>query len=204
MLSALGMARKSIMKVIALLPLIAAAQFCLGASDAAELLRGPWSEPIRGLRARLAVAPGEVRPDGRRWTPVFLEFENAAYGIKEIFYQTQNLRPQLLDGSGQPPPPITFGGSRPSLRDVWLVLPGHEATLKFRISIGGAALGTRDAGTAIGLDAGSADIWFVPDASDKEYWLSATFTAKPPRKHPDFWEGTLTLPAVRVPTKTKQ
>jgi hypothetical protein len=130
-----------------------------------------------------------------------LEFENVAGGVKEIYYATQFLRPELLDGTGKPPPPVGSAGSRPSLRDVWLTLPGRDSTLKFRVSIGGAALAAKGDGLALALDSAGIDIWFLPASSREEFFLSATLSSKPPKRTNSYsaWEGTLKLPKVQIP-----
>jgi hypothetical protein len=192
------------MKYIAFLVLVIWSQCCFAGDETNSMSVGAWSEAVGGVRARFLVErDSKLRPDGRHWAIVYLEFQNVSGGVEEIYYATQFLRPEVLDAKGNPPRPVGSAGSRPSLRDVWLVLPGRDATLRFRVSIGGAALQTKEDGLAMGLDSCGIDIWFLPASSSETFFLSATFSSKPPKRVDGYsgWEGTLKIPKVEIPRK---
>jgi hypothetical protein len=189
-------------KQIALLALVVASQCCFAGTETNSLSVGAWSEAVGGVRARFLIdRESRLLRDGHHWATVYLEFENVGGDVKEIFYATHFFRPEVLDAKGNPPPPVSAAGSNPGLRDVWLTLPGRNSTLRFRVSIPGAALETKADGLALGLDSAGIDIWFLPASSGEDFFLSATFKSKPPKRTDGWtgWEGTLKIPKVQIP-----
>jgi hypothetical protein len=164
---------------------------------------GEWSEVTNGLRGRLLFAEGAVLKYGVKMGEVYLELENVSErGTIYVYYAATKspIQCELSDSEGKnikglPGVPSDFMPSA-----CWLALP-HDSALRFSTRVGPSiAPGHPCLFICVGLEGGA---WEIPLTATNNYYLSGTFTVSAPTNEtsPRIWEGTLKLPAVRVPVK---
>lgn len=188
-------------------------------------VEGEWSESVNRLRARLLF--GEV-PNGAgvRMGVVYLELQNLLVD-RTLYYvfvppssgerrgpngaldafpleaSLPSVRLEVRDKQGKKRELASSGGYRGRVPHDprWLFLP-MGSTLRFPISLGGYGWPNNTElgfGIGIGRDAS----WVIPKGADPDdYYLAGTFTIRPPAEHEGHvgvWEGTLTLPAIKLP-----
>jgi hypothetical protein len=176
-----------------------------------------WSQPVKGLRARLFISPSRD-PDFDYSYQVYLQFENVgvvgSLGTireeKTFQYSEMGLALDVTDASGQKLPLKVLGifdGMIPS----WNLCLPWGGNLTFPIGyISGR--GKEHLGITPFL------AWDLPAAGSGSYFLSGTFSfaikkwavphvpagMRPPLRDSDIrlnWEGTLVLPPIEVPAR---
>jgi len=95
---------------------------------------------------------------------------------------------------------IAFSGATPNSE--WVMLPA-DGTIRLRASPFGIG---KDKSRAICPHLGK--LWFIGDDDPNDYFLSATFTITPPTDAIEqngvrVWLGTINLPTMRIPSKTR-
>ncbi len=175
-------------------------QCCFAVTANDKVVAGEWSESVNGLRGRLLFGE-DVPSNDARVGVVYLELQNisAAGNNIQVFYDAaHSLLFELRDPDGKlrKSDGLGFRGFIPS--PCWLVLP-KDSTLKFRVNLDGYGT-AKDEGLLLGLPG---EAWIIPSSETNNFFLSATFTVNPPKEHDRaiIWEGTLRLPAVRIPSK---
>jgi hypothetical protein len=168
----------------------------LAGAQSGPLAVGEWSEPVNGLRGRLLLAQGKLLADGKTRESVAyldLHYRPEAVGGPLNVHVDPNLRVELRDQKGRPVPMAAMAGSGGRPGKVWQTLP-YDCTVRLRLSPYGFG---RANGLLIPFNHSA---WFIPAGDTGVYSLAATFTGTAPEKHGKgrVWEGTLTLPRVRV------
>ena len=206
------------MKPLALILLLAAAA-CSFAADTNVIAVGEWSAPVGSsgigpysggtLRGRLLLAESPKPGAPRTWhdVAVYLELQECADswgGTIDVYCNMIDAAAchwELLDGSGKPVPesPGGFGGGAPGR--YWVTLP-TDSTVRLRATVYGGGKGEDGRLHIMFL---SHD-WQIPSRSTNDYFLSGTFTVVPPTNHVAVsehrvWQGTLTLPAMKIPVQ---
>ncbi len=155
-----------------------------------------WSQPVRGLRARLTVLPPlQGNPSFCR---VMLEFENVSdvVGQINIRFTPERLRLQVTDRSGKRLAVAARGydGVAPTWEPIPLPFGG---TVRFQVSFPG--LGFRPEDKLI-IDAGTENAWVVPQ-DGTTYYLSGSLTIAEEKSDRPFldWSGTIGLPQSEIP-----
>jgi len=176
-----------------------------------------WSEPVKGLRARLFISPSRD-PDFDYRYQVYLQFKNVgvvgSLGTireeKTFQYSEDGLALDVTNAKGQRFPKKLPGMVEHFIRSWNLCLP-WGGNLAFPI---GNIFGT---GTEY-LSITPFLAWDLPAASAGSYFLSGTFSfamkkwavphvpagMRPPLRDSDIrlnWEGTLVLPPIAVPAR---
>jgi hypothetical protein len=183
-----------IMKILALLVLLAAPASGFAFEDTNIVTGGDWSTPVAGfqdattlrgahhpvIRGRLLLVESPKDHD----LALYLELQECAgaWGNPTEIYCNlspgRGCRLEFRDPAGRPLPLHggAFGGGMPGAN--WISLP-CDATVRLRLSA--------FAGFSY--------------ASTNDYVVAGTFTADPPADHPglEVWQGTLTLPPLKVP-----
>lgn len=193
--------------------LLFAGASAFGIEESNILAAGEWSAPVENhlhhvtIRGRLLFCEAPARGPGRATdVAVYLELEecSGAVGNAVLIRSGRGaLRCDLRDrlGKSVPRSPGGFGGGVPSPCSV--DLPPYSS-FRFRASGFGAGR-LQDGGLAVTLAAG--ERWEVHPASDSDYFLSGTFTIAAPadpsatKETLNTWNGTLSLPPVRLPIK---
>lgn len=160
---------------------------------------GKWSTETNGLRGRILYAEKATAESGLREGIVYLELQNVSLGDSiHIYYDASkfSFRPNLRDHDGKVLRDGLLGSSWMP-EPCWLVLP-YDSTLCLRTGNYSTSPGKPGLIITGGFVAGN---WFIPEADNKEYYLSATFTASVPKDEtrPRMWEGTLELPPIKIP-----
>ena len=198
------------MKTIALFLLAASFQCCFGQTDSSVLAVGDWSPVVNdcqhALRGRLVICD-DNGPSAANHARVYLELRHVFHGAWEaplkIFYKIGmndgDLRFEMRDQAGHPIPqtPIAIRGPMPS--PCWITLP-CDATMRLRADE--YLLGP--ANKPDGLEILAGGCWIIPNNTTNSYMLSATFATPKEelsRTNRDDWQGTLTLPKVKIPPK---
>jgi hypothetical protein len=149
---------------------------------------GAWSEPVEGLRGRLLVYQGRVLGDGKtRETLVYVELGNvAASGERNVYFDPDGLKCELLDAAGKAVSRTPTGGSGGRPGKTWIKLP-HDSSQRLRVNPYG--FGRPDADGLL-LPLGT-DAWLIKAGDRAEYVLTGTFTVRPPEGHgkSDVWTG---------------
>jgi hypothetical protein len=200
---------QQILKAIPILMLLAC-RCCFGQTDTNLIATGDWSAVVRDgqigpfLRGRLLVYDDQGISTHNH-ARIYLELQhvcatNIWYPPIEIYCFGTNLDLELEDGRGQPIPgfgSVVWGFvSAPC----WVTLP-IDATVRVRADNGPLGPSTKPNG--LDIPNGFED-WIIPPNATNDYYLSATFT--PSKDHPSplnyhVWQGTLKLPAVKIPAK---
>lgn len=157
-----------------------------------------WSQPVKGLRARLLVLPSEN--SASPFCKVMMEMENVGdvAGQKKIRFDPDRLRLQVVDNQGKELP--TANGPYDGTTPTWepILLP-YSGTMKFQISFPG--LGYQPATDKVIVDVGSTNAWVIPQ-DGLTYWLSGKLKVDQQKEDHVLmdWSGTLELPKVRIPS----
>ena len=155
-----------------------------------------WSQPVRGLRARLAVLPP---PQGSpSFCRVMLEFEHVSdvVGQIKIRFTPARLRLQVTDRSGKRL--AVAGRGYDGVAPTWEPIPlPFGGTVRFQVSFPG--LGFRPEDKLI-IDAGTENAWVVPQ-DGTTYYLSGSLTIPGEKGDRPFldWSGTIGLPQAEIP-----
>lgn len=158
-----------------------------------------WSEPVNGLRARLAVLPPQKKDSP--FCRVFIEFENTAdvAGQKKIRFSPEKLSLKVTDHTGgktMPPANAPYDGIAP----LWetIALP-YAGSIKFQVSFPG--LGYHPETDKVIVDVGVEQAWVIPQ-DGTAYSLAGSFSVERQQSdHPSMdWSGTLELPMVKIPS----
>ena len=163
---------------------------------------GEWSQPTNGLRARLAFAE-DTKIYGTRMGVVYLELQNVSLGdTMYVFYRAASspFRCELRDSAGKTNETRGFAYDGWIPAACWLSLP-HDSVLRFRVTLGGFGVPQNGGIFVAGC---IPDCWTIPTSATNDYFLSGTLTVASPKDEtrPRVWEGTLTIPPVRIPVKT--
>lgn len=186
-------------------------------------VEGEWSEPSNQLRGRLLFAD-EVNNASIRHGLVYLELQNlkrvdidlyytvvpiragarpakntpAEAGFASLHCEVQNKNGDVrgLAGAGG------FRGNAPQPR--WILLP-RGATLRFPVSLSGYSW-PADTEMGFGIGIGRDSSWAIPKGADDpdDYFLSGELSIRPPvnrEGHAAAWDGTIKLPAIKLPVR---
>jgi hypothetical protein len=185
----------------------------------------PWSQPVKGLRARLYVLPSH-EPEFDKTYDVYLEFENVGVvgnlGVireeKTFQYCKTGLALDVTDANNQKLPRMEPAGSGDELEPCWNLCLPPGGKLSFPIGSGGAtpphdliAMG-RPTSPAMGegkyLTITPFLAWVLPITGSNSYYLSGTFSFNIPKVPAEMraqlkssgvnWEGKLVLPPLKV------
>jgi hypothetical protein len=163
---------------------------------------GEWSGVTNGLRGRLVLTEDIKSERGLRKGIVYLELQNVAPGDTMYIYYDPKKDPvhcvlHDADGKAMRETPSAISSWIPS--PCWLALP-NDSILRFRT--GNTSTEPNEPGLFI-ISAYMRGSWFVQANATNDYYLSGTFTAKLPTNEgrPKTWEGTLSLPKLKVPLK---
>ena len=172
---------------------------------AEPIASGDWSEPVKGLRARLHLAEG-APVAGTRMALVYLEFENVSDVLNPMLVDFGSPQLNVVDSAGQSVPHSPAAASIISPPPYTVVLP-HDSRLRFRISVSGYSISS-NAGLAIQLDSG---FWIIPADNTAERYIAGSFSvpelapldnqtrSKDIERGNRVWRGTLTLPKIKIP-----
>jgi hypothetical protein len=166
------------------------------AAEKTPVAVGAWSEPTDGLRGRLLVYQGRALGDGKtRETLVYLELRNVAEsGDRNVYFDPDGLKCELLDAKGKAVPQTPLGGSGGRPGKTWVRLP-HDSTLRLRANPFG--FGQPDSvGLLIPL---GTDTWLIKAGDASDYYLAGTFTSLPKDGVGiNVWTGEIKLPKAKV------
>ncbi len=176
-------------------------QLCLAGSAVQPDAIGEWSQSTNQIRGRLLFAELAPSKDGQRVGLVFLELQNLGETVN-VYYDVVRWPPRckLRDSAGK------IVEQSPAGRDAapqpcWLTLPAHSS---IRLLTGyGPNVGPQTPSLTFGV--GMDQTWMIPLNTTNNYSLSGTFTDAPSRgegREPS-WKGTLELPPVRIPVKSR-
>ena len=212
------------MKSLALLLLFVAGACCPAAEDTDIIAAGDWSKPVADslgytLRDRLLLCDSPKNNDAS----VYLELQECASNWGGCLDVYCNMKPTVAlgghpDAQGRehiekaatvwelrgasdklvPESGGEFSGGAPGA--AWIVLP-CDSTVRLRASVYGGGR-SKDGSLCIFF---LSNRWVIPANSTNSYYLSCTFTVEPPTNHvalPEHhvWQGTLTLPKMKMPT----
>jgi hypothetical protein len=190
------------MKMVVFILLLAFTESGSGQTSTNLMTQGNWSEPTNGIRGRLLFL-GERRrwEDGTRLGAVYVELQNVGFeGAVNVYHDPKNspLHCELRDSGGKTVAP-TWGGSDGAPESSWVALR-KGSTVRLDASLGPAfaPIGPNFIFT-VGMD----QMWVLPPATTNGLLLSGAFTVIPPKdeSRQPRWEGTLRLPAVKIPAK---
>ena len=163
---------------------------------------GEWSEPANGLRGRLLFGVGE-KLFGTRMGVTYLELQNVSKGdTMYVYYRAASspFRCALMDSAGKTNSSqgAVYDGWIPEA--CWLALP-HDSALRFRVTLGGFGVPQNGGLFVAGC---IPDCWAIPPTATNDYFLSGRLVVATPNgeTRPRVWEGTLSLPRVRLPVKS--
>jgi hypothetical protein len=187
-----------------LIPLILAAHtFGFGATETNFVAVGEWSKSTNGIRARLVLTEHSKTKDGAHIGAVYVELENvSADDAVHVYYDPKNSPPkcELRDSVGKRVVP-SWGGSDGAPEASWVTLrKGSTGRLLASMGPAFAPVGPNFIFT-VGMD----QMWVIPLTATNEFYLSGLFAVAPPKdttREPR-WEGTLGLPAVRIPVRRR-
>lgn len=180
------------------------------AATSASSLTGAWSEPVLGLRGRLALEKGEMF-NGLRTTTVYLELQNSQNVLnpRQIYYDEEQVACSLLDEAGHPLDQVSGFADEFINPPYWIALP-MDSALRFRISVTGFVPFIPGKNIAGGLQISLArGNWVILPDSPSDAYLSVSLLIKPPppvKDIPDFyepgtWHGELKLPPLKIPAQ---
>ena len=163
-----------------------------------------WSEPVKGLQARVTFGEGELF-HGTRIARVYLELHNTTNNVGALAFDFDwrnsiHLEMHTADGKPAPTGPGFFGGMVTGV-PTRLAIP-FDGTLKFALDYKGYGVNP-DSGTFFGFHPVSdTPVWLIPKGDSHEYFLDVTL-AIPHDKNGNgvLWEGTIKLPTVKVPVE---
>jgi hypothetical protein len=198
------------MKVIVSLLLFAVCQSCFGQTDTNLIAAGDWSPAVSDnegciLRGRLLVYDEHAAPYHAR---IYIELQHVFNGHSwpaplEIYYDIgygDELSFEMRDSLGHPVPmePVMIRGPAPP--PCWITLP-CDSTERLRADEYNLGPPSKPDGLEILVRNGC---WLIRPNATNDFFLSASFT--PPKDHPSplkyhIWQGTLKLPAVKIPVK---
>ena len=174
------------------------------------LATGAWSETVVDasnggtLRGRLLVYD-QKSDNAANHARVYLELQHVFAGAWRLpfeVYFPNGLHFEMKDQRNEPIPKtlVVMVGPRPS--SDWIPLP-DDSTVRLRADDFLSGPETAPEGLEILVPGGC---WIVPPKATNEFFLSATYT--PSHDHPSprgypVWQGTLKLPAVRIPVEKK-
>ena len=175
---------------------------CFAGPVAEPKFTGEWSEPTNGLRGRLLVAEGAKDKYGVKWGFVYLELQNLSSADTVYVYYAVGKSPlkcELRDSDGKSVKNSLGAAGEGTPPACWLTLP-LDSTLRFLTGSSGSA---PDYPCLFVVSAWVGGKWAIPDTATNDYYLSGTFSSVSPTNEtrPHVWEGTLKLPAVRIPVK---
>ena len=203
------------MKNVVALLLLGACRLCFAGGDATVLAIGEWSKPVAGdggqvLRGRLVVGRGHSPAHAGEWpeTLVYVELQNVSPGVVPAvrLYAdvSRDLRCELLDGAGKPPPQRGMGGSGGSPEGCWVTLP-YDSSIRLRANMFGYGK-KEDDGLLLVLSPTAG--WDIAADDRRDYFLSGKLTVVAPRERRvgvkekeevgAAWTGTLVFPKVKV------
>jgi hypothetical protein len=154
-----------------------------------------WSDAVDGLRARLVVLPSSK--DAQPFERVFIEFDNALGGEKNIRFNPDQLKLRITDANGKELPTaagVAYDGASPLWKPIRLPYAG---TIRFQVSFPGAGYNPKDKAM---IDVGPQHVWVLPE-DGKTYFLSGSVSIKGQTsddRNTD-WSGVLNLPKARIP-----
>jgi len=199
--------------IISILLFFALHERCLGQTNTKPLATGDWSDIVEdndehstySLRGRLLVYD-DKSPDAANHARVYLELQNVfkvAWSLPlEVYFNVgdwpkSSLSFALLDAHGKPIPQedIAIRGRMPDPHHV--VLP-CDSTIRLRIDLYTLGRTTKADGLEIFVNNG---YWLVrPDATNVVFLSASLTTSDPPKSFGDHvWQGSLHLPAVKIP-----
>ena len=163
---------------------------------------GEWSAVANGVRGRLLFGEGE-KVAGTRMGVLYLELQNVSVGDTMYVYYDASKSPfrcQLVDSAGK------TNSSQGAIYDgwipkaCWLALP-HDSAVRFRVTLGGFGVPQNGGLFVAGC---IPDCWAIPPTATNDYFLSGRLVVATPNgeTRPRVWEGTLSLPRVRLPVKS--
>jgi hypothetical protein len=157
---------------------------------------GPWSDPVRGLQARVTVVQ-KAKSNGTRSLVAYLELRNVSSSAHPLKVRCGegHVRFELVDADGNV---VRDGWSQP--RSGPHADPGTVSLPLdswMRISMYCSNWGVpRDAAAMISTDSGA---WVLRPEEKGKVFLRATLKGTPDAVDPDrTWHGTVALPPVRV------
>ena len=172
----------------------------LSVADIADLVgahaESPWSQPVKGLRARIVLKWREVC-NGTPIIAPFLELQNVSNTMNpmKLAWCREKMKFRVVDAQGHEPPPTGSAHSGPVLDHLDLVLP-CRGTLSFDTSMGGWGIHGNKAGQLETV---------VFDRDDKDYYLHTVLEIPTSERGEDKfarpWEGRIEIPPVLVPLK---
>jgi hypothetical protein len=204
--------------IASVLLLLASFPCCLGQTDDNLLATGAWSEIVNdsddhavyALRGRLLVYDDQG-PSSANHARVYVELQNVFINgwsrPLEVYFKVglypankSSLSFEMRDAQGKPVPtkPTVIRGPMPDPYDV--ILP-CESTIRLRSDI--YLLGQKEKPDHLDVFVNGGE-WAIRPNATNEYFLSATLSVTDPpasslKNH--IWEGTLHLPAVKIPVK---
>jgi len=202
------------MKLIPLLLLLAACDFCRGQTGTNLIGAGNWSEAVRSgkwgasLRGRLLVYCDEA-PSTNNHARVYLELQHVqptnlwTLPVAVLYApdgQSANLHCEMSDEASRPIHEV--GGLKwYSLQaPCWVTLP-CDATLRLRAGFE-RRLNPEPSGLEIPV---GGEIWVIPPHTTNGFYLSGAFSPQhvdhPTLPRDQVWQGTLTLPKVKITVK---
>jgi hypothetical protein len=208
-----------LMKLIALLLLLAAGDCCLGQTDTNLIAAGDWSEVVPNtnfpnpkfapcLRGRLLVYDAQDR-GGDNHARVYLELQHADSSQRfppvAVYYAPDgtnlNLHFEMRDENDRPIPNNRFGGiiwGPRSTQACWVTIP-YDATVRLRAD----STWRTQKPDGLEIDVGGGR-WIIPPHATNGFYLSGTFRPqcdKPGLLKYESWQGTLKLPKVKIVVK---
>jgi hypothetical protein len=191
------------MKPVAFLLLLAFTQLGSGQTNTNLIATGDWSESTNGIRGRLVLTEHSKTKDGARIGAVYLELQNvSADGKVRVYYDPLHSPPhcELRDSVGGRVAP-SWGGSDGAPEATWVTLR-KGSTERLLASMGPAFA---PVGPNLIFTVGMDQMWVIPPSATNDFFLSGLFEVTRPKdaaREPG-WEGTLRLPAVRIPAKPR-
>lgn len=143
--------------------------FLFGGISMSQELNDPiWSQPVKGLQARIMLKYNRTVND----TPIitaYLELCNVSEVVTQLKINWDNGRNiyfNVVDHKGVKLPPSTFpyNGKSPNLEEI--ILP-YESTLKFKISKWGAHIPKNE---KVLIDLGHPYVWIIKRDDEKDYF----------------------------------
>ena len=197
------------MKVFILFLLTVMLKDCLAATDTNILALGEWSQPVKdysgfAIRGRLLMCQSlKHRGSSGQDVAVYLELQeySNSYGrpVSVFCDFRKGFQCELYDSDGkvmQPSPSLRFNG--PSVAAYSCILQS-DSSARLRIS---PIAGCNIESGYLELVVWPWQSWDIPMDGTNAYYLSGTLNVAPTNSvhfaSPDVWEGTLTLPKMKI------
>jgi hypothetical protein len=191
------------MKMMAFFLLLGFIQCGSGQTNTNLIATGDWSKSTNGIRGRLILTEHSKTKDGARIGALYVELQNVSvHEAVHVYYDPKNSPPhcELRDSAGKRVVP-SWGGSDGAPEASWVALR-KGSTVRLLASMGPAFA---PVGPNFIFTVGMDQMWVIPPNATNVFFLSGLFAVTPPKdttREPG-WEGTLRLPAVRIPAKPR-